>query len=115
MIDLNEIAEQCAKYSEMRVENGARIDIDPLKHCAGELFEAVDAREYFNLIRHFKSVSISEKTTLEEAKNSYADELMDAMYCLLLACHKDGIDVEKSLLKNIDKNRKRALCIGDKK
>ena len=113
MLDLNKIAEECNKYSIMRIKNGAKIDIDPLKACAGELIEAVEAKDNYDDNADLISVDLG--YLHDDIKADYADELMDAFYCLLVACHKDGIDVEKALLKNIDKNKKRALCMGDKK
>ena len=92
----------------MREEHGAfEKNDDILKHCAGELIEAVEAK---NMYKNTKD--IEEKVDL---CSIYADELMDIMYCVLVACKQDDIDVEKSLMNNIDKNKKRALCIGDKK
>lgn len=113
MVDLNELAEKCDKYSRMREKNGAFGDNDDvLKHCAGEVVEAVHAWEELFRCKISVEMPMSEK---EKALVDYADELMDAMYCLLVACKREGINVELALLNCIDKNRKRAEGKGDKK
>ena len=113
MIDLNKVAEECDKYSRMREENGAFPKNDSvLKHCAGELIEAVEAE---NWLQEISNVNYKwGKDDIEQAKNDYADELMDVMYCVLVLCKRAGINPEKALLKNIEKNRKRAEKKGDK-
>ena len=116
MIDLNELSGICEKYSKMRIENGAKIDEDPLKHCSGELAEAIIQRQKMYDILESELISKETKNKVQDIeKTKYADELMDVLYCVLVACKQDDIDVEKALMNNIDKNKKRALCTGDKK
>lgn len=113
MTDLNELARKCKEISDARQKNGG-VGNDPLKHCAGEVVEAVEAREYLNIIRRFDTVALSEKTTQEIAKADYAEELADVIICPLIAAADDGIDIESAVLNKIKKNEARALGLGDK-
>lgn len=112
MIDLNLIAKECDYFSHLREKNGAFQDDDLLKHCSGEVVEAVESRIIFNTYMKDKTTTPEEKKV---AKDDFANELMDILYCVLVQCSRSEIDPEKALEKNIDKNRKRALGQGDKK
>ena len=109
MVSLNEIAEGCLQVSQMRQKNGSRIDEDVLKHCAGEVAEAIIARE--------KLKRVNKEThphAYELMKGRYAEEIMDICICSLVASAELEIDVETALKKKFAVNEKRALGLGDK-
>lgn len=96
MIDLNNIAEQSLKIAEHRQ---LKTDtISTFKHCAGEILEAVESytRYVYSPI---------------EEKDSFPDELADVIMCTLTVSAKENIDIEKALLKCLEKNRNRARMI----
>lgn len=109
MININDIAEGCLQISNMRKQNGSTIDKDVLKHCAGEVVEATEARG--------KLERINKEThphAYELLKNKYAEEIMDICICSLVAGAELGIDFEKCLKNKFAINEKRALGMGDK-
>ena len=106
---LNEITKECYKIAQKRIENGSTMTKDNLKHCAEEVIESVEARTIYN--------AVGDSTVpeyLQELRDNFEDELMDVIVCVLIECGKYDIDVEKALERCMDKNKKRALCIGDK-
>lgn len=110
MIDLNNLKKITLKIGAKRIKNGANLSFDFLKHCAGELVEAVNAKfSYENAV-----VYSEDKTALEESKKNYADELADVIICVLNEAEKADIDIEKAIFDAVEKNRKRAEGIGDK-
>ena len=113
MIDLNELSKECKKISDMRQANGG-VGNDPLKHAAGEIIEAVEARDIAASI-DLDSLDTKTKQKYYNARQlDYADELADVIICALVAGAKENFDMEGAILRNVDKNRRRALCIGDK-
>ena len=109
MLDLNEIAKHSLKTSKQRLENGATFTKDNLKHCAEEVIESVQARTIYNAVG-----DSTVQEYLQELRDNFEDELMDILVCVLIECAENNIDIEKALLRCINKNNKRALCIGDK-
>ena len=96
MIDLNNIAEQSLKIAEHRKQ---KTDfLSTLKHCAGEVLEAVESYTKFVY------------SPVEE-KDSFPDKLADVIMCILTVSAKENIDIEKALLKCLEKNRNRARMI----
>lgn len=96
MIDLNNIAEQSLKIAEHRQQKTDTIST--LKHCAGEILEAVESYTRFVY------------SPVEE-KDSFPDELADVIMCILTVSAKENIDIEQALIKCLEKNRKRARVI----
>ena len=99
-MDLNETAAKALAISQKRAENGAFTNDEILKHTAGEVIEAVEAREYYRLN--------------DSNYNAYAEVLADVIICILIAAAMDGIDIENAVLEKMAKNQKRAERNGDK-
>lgn len=98
MIDLNELKKKAHENSKKRAENGGTKPLNTfnlLKHCATEVVEATEAHEKYS--------------------DYFSDELCDIICCVLIIAENEQIDIEQALLKCIEKNRKRAEGIGDKK
>ena len=96
MINLNDLAEQSLIIAEKR---GLATDtLSTLKHCAGEVLEAVDADNALS--------SCTEARDLYE--EGLALELADIIICALTACAGKGINVELALMKAMQKNAGRA-------
>ena len=93
MIDLNNIAEQSLKIAEHR--NQKTDFLSSLKHCAGEVLEAVESYTRFVY------------SPVEE-KDSFPDELADVIMCILTVSAKENVDIEQAILNCLEKNRKRA-------
>lgn len=95
MIDLNNLARQSLKIAEHRkLETDI---ISCLKHCAGEVIEANEAYNNWTF-------NVGEDM-------QFQDELADVIMCILTASAKENIDIEKALLKCLEKNRRRARTI----
>lgn len=93
MINLNEITKQSLQNAKDR---GQKTDtIHTLKHCAGEVLEAVEA--YIRFVYSPK-----------EMADNFPDELADVIMCILTICAAENIDIEKAILSCLEKNRKRA-------
>ena len=88
MVNLNDFASQAKIISERRgQEKGV---IPALKHCAGEICEAVEA------------------WTREPGSDSFSLELADIIICVLTVASETGTDIEKSLTEAMIKNAERA-------
>ena len=106
MIDLNFISKVALEYSKAREKNGTvekGTTLNLLKHCAGEIIEAQNARD--------KWIYGSGDFDSEE-KLEYAAELADVIMCILITSANDNIDIEKALKNCLEKNRKRADMSG---
>lgn len=106
--DLNEVAKTAYEIARKRAESG-KIEspndtLGMLKHCAGEVVEAMDAYNYF-----FYSED------LDNGLGKLASEFADIIICCLISCAYHGIDIEEAIEEAIKKNLKRAEGIGDKK
>lgn len=101
-MNLNELAKKCHAIMKKRMENGADISGDCLKHCSGELVEAVEARSVFRF------------SGFNADKRAYAHELADIIVCVLDQAVMDGIDIQKALEETVEKNELRASGKGDK-
>ena len=93
-MNLNEFANDCLDISKRRADLEESSVLDYLKHCSGEVLEAVDA--------YIKYV-----TVYSEVVDNFSLELADIIICVLLVCAKEGIDVEKALLDAMEKNKER--------
>lgn len=104
--DLNGLAAESAEISMKRAENGGTEPFSTqnlLKHCATEVIEAMEAYKDYNDIESAQD------------KKGFASELADIICCcMIIAAHKN-IDLEKAIEDCIEKNRKRAEGMGDKK
>lgn len=93
MIDLNNIAKQSLKIAEHRKQKTNALST--LKHCAGEILEAVESYTKFVY------------SPIEE-KDTFPDELADVIMCILTLSAKENIDIEQAISNCLEKNRKRA-------
>ena len=111
---LNDIAGQALANAERRQENGADVSTDTLamlKHCAGEVVEAMDAFD-----RYGDLLSVVEDEALcAHQRDAFAGELADIIACVLIIAGKNGIDIDRALQECMEKNRLRADGKGDKK
>ena len=99
MIDLNEHAQ---KAQEIAFNRWKKKDVDyhtpaMLKHCAGEVCEAVEAYDQY-LYEY-----------IESNRNKLAAELADIITCALIAAANEDIDIEKALKDCQQKNEARAM------
>ena len=100
-IKLNECAQNALYTAAKRQYNGANVKIETiLKHCAGEVIEAAEARSYWLLN--------------DSNKDAYAEELADVVICVMIAAANDGVDLEKAINNKMRKNAARAAMQGDK-
>ena len=105
MIDLNKLSKEAYSIAKKRELNGAFIQTEPmaiLKHCTGEVIEAVEA-----YCDYCKSVN---SDNLEKFEN----EIADIIVCCLIVSGYSMIDIEKALNRVMEKNRLRAEKQGDK-
>lgn len=90
MLDLNRMARISAEIADKR---GLSTDaLDALKHCAGEVVEAMEA---------FSDISYK----LDDKR--FRGELADIIMCVLSVCGAGGFDVEQMLTDCLSKNLKR--------
>ena len=99
MIDLNEHAQ---KAQEIAFNRWKKEDIDYhtpaiLKHCAGEVCEAVEA--YNQYLYEY----------IESNRNKLAAELADIINCALIAAANEDIDIERALQECQQKNEARVM------
>ena len=105
-MNLNEAAENAYKSALQRQHNGADVKIaEILKHCAGEVIEAQEARD--NWIACGGDYEAQEK-------DDYAKELADVIICALIAAKRDGIDIERAVNEKMQINAQRAAMQCDK-
>ena len=99
MLNINDLAEQSHALTERR---GYKTDVlSCLKHCAGEVTEAVEANTVYN--------RTGEKTD----QNHLAEELADIIICALTASAEEEIDIERAINEAMLKNAKRAYGTKD--
>lgn len=105
-MNLNEIAENAHRTAITRERNGGAVKIrDILKHTAGEVVEAAQAREAWASVEYIDGID----------KEDYAEELADVLICVLIAAYEDNIDIESAVNLKMQKNAQRAALEGDKK
>jgi NTP pyrophosphatase (non-canonical NTP hydrolase) len=93
MIDLNSIAIESLEIAEKR---DLKTDtVSTLKHCAGEVVEAMDAYTH----------SLYNKNLREE----FAMELADVIMCILTISGHLSIDIEKAIEDCLKKNKAREI------
>lgn len=105
-MNLNEIAENAHRTAITRERNGGAVKIrDILKHTAGEVVEAAQARAAWTSVDYIDGID----------KEDYAEELADVLICVLIAAYEDNIDIESAVNLKMQKNAQRAALEGDKK
>ena len=105
-MNLNEIAENAHRTAITRERNGGAVKIrDILKHTAGEVVEAAQARESWASVDYIDGID----------KEDYAEELADVVICVLIAAYEDNIDIESAVNLKMQKNAQRAALEGDKR
>ena len=114
MKGLNELSKEALRVAEKRIANGSAMTEDNLKHASEEVVEAVSARENYKHEKNLSNYTYVRESDLLADKFDFADDLMDVIVCVLIECAKYNIDVEESLTRCMEKNRKRAEGIGDK-
>jgi NTP pyrophosphatase (non-canonical NTP hydrolase) len=98
-MNLNEAAENAHKSAIERERNGGPKIRDILKHCAGEVIEAAEARV---------------RSGYEVQSDEYGEELADVIICILIAAYEDGVDIENAVNEKMRINAQRAAMRGDK-
>lgn len=94
MLNINDLAEQAHTLTERR---GYKTDVfSCLKHCAGEVTEAVEANTVYN------------RTGEKADQNHLAEELADIIICALTASAEEEIDIERAINEAMLKNARRA-------
>lgn len=94
MLNVNDLAEQAHALTERR---GYETDVfSCLKHCAGEVTEAVEANTVYN------------RTGEKADQNHLAEELADIIICALTASAEEEIDIESAINEAMLKNARRA-------
>lgn len=105
-MNLNEAAENAFNTALLREKHGAVLKIrEILKHCAGEVIEAQQARD--NWIACGGDYEAQEK-------DDYAKELADVIICVLIAAKHDSINIETAVNEKMQINAQRAAMQGDK-
>ena len=105
MINLNELSTEAYIVAKKRELNGAFIKTEPisvLKHCAGEVMEAIEA--YCDLAYELT----------DEYEEKFQNEVADIMVCCLIMSGYMQFDIEKAINRVMEKNRLRAEKHGDK-
>ena len=104
MINLNILSQEAYRISRKREQHGAVKIKDILKHCAGEVVEAAEARAAWESVEYFDGLD----------KESYSEELADVIICVMIAAARDGIDLESAINHKMIVNLQRAQMEGDK-
>ena len=99
MINLNEHATEAQTIAiNRRLKKGIEYKTPAiLKHCAGEVCEAVEAYNEYKFEPY------------ELKKEKLAGELADIITCALIAAANEDIDIEKALQECQQKNEARAM------
>ena len=87
-MNLNDFAKECLEISDKRKLDENTV-LDYLKHCSGEVLEAVDAY------------------IASGKKRDFELELADIIICVLLVSAKEQINIEQALKDAMEKNRAR--------
>ncbi len=105
-MNLNEAAQNAYTNAMQRERNGGAVKIgEILKHCAGEVIEAAEARdEWINNGGDRDS----------DAHDRYGEELADVIICALIAAYDSGVDIEGAVCRKMLINAQRAAMQGDK-
>lgn len=117
MIDLNDISKTSQEIAKKREKHGLGADtITCLKHCSGEVCEALQAFNEWQEDLKFGVVSmgVTDPDWQKDYKNEYGSELADIIICVLIAAANSNIDIEKAIAEKVAKNKKRAEGTGDK-
>lgn len=123
MIDLNGLCYLSLANATQRQMNGGNISTETrrmLKHCATEVIEATEAwTEYADERAKLETedyVSLDfQSEKVGRLRRKFESELADIICCCLIMAGKENIDIEQAINDCIEKNRKRAEGVGDKK
>lgn len=108
-MNINKLAKDALEISKRRIDLDESRSIDYLKHCSGEVVEAVEAYFRYKDFLSYKEEGDDFTTGLTEgAFSSFSSELADIIICVLLVAAKENVDIEQALLDAMEKNRKRA-------
>ena len=127
MIDLNKLSERMLQFATERQKNGAAVDTDTikmLKHCATEVVEATESYYPYKSLKElttdgtcfegFEEPDVVEKSFFDD-KRDFCSEIADIIACALIIAAKESFDIEGALLQCLEKNKRRAEGVGDKK
>ena len=92
-MDLKSASERAYEIAQKRGIH--ETTIEALKHCAGEVLEAVES---------YTKYVYSPK----EETDSFSDELADIIMCVLSICGAENIDIENAMWRCFVKNAERA-------
>lgn len=126
MINLNEKSKECFEVARKRFLNWQNVaspfdNLAMMKHCAGEVVEAMDALNFWQSVSNCDSCSKTfdaeqeekkeekaKRELLEKAKVDFSLEIADIIVSCLIMAHNNHIDIERALCECIQKNKKRA-------
>ncbi len=99
MIDINQMSAQAFEIAEKRgqYKHDEHDTTRALKHCAGEVVEAVEAYNDWTFL----------DTPKTDKKAEFTSELADIIMCVLSIAGAENIDIEKALKDCIVKNERR--------
>ena len=97
-MDLNEASIWAFETSKKRnqYKGDGNDTIRALKHCAGEVVEAVNAYDDWSLLDNPTN-----------RKQEFENELADIIICVLSICGSEKIDIEKAMERKMKINEKR--------
>lgn len=103
------MTDDCRRAFEFARGRGLSTDtLEALKHCAGEVLEAVEAyARYKGTHERFYGSRVDFVRELERQRQAFAGELADVVMCVYSVCGKEGIDIEGALEKCFLKNEAR--------
>lgn len=104
-MNLNELSCNAYFTARLREKNGGVKCKDILKHMAGEVIEAAEAREIWGAQTYDEGAE----------KDAYAEELADVLICVLIAAARDEVNLDEAVNLKMRKNAERAALEGDKK
>ena len=114
MIDVNRISKMAYDIAEKRCKHGAfgvheNTVQNLLKHCAGEVVEAMNAFDDWQ-----ENLKFGADWNKETSKEKFVGELADIIMCALIVAGKMNLDIESAIVACGEKNYKRANGNGDK-
>lgn len=103
------MTDDCRRAFEIARGRGLSPDtLEALKHCVGEVLEAVEAyARYKGTHERFYGSRVDFVRELERQRQAFAGELADVVMCVYSVCGKEGIDLGKALDECFQKNEAR--------
>lgn len=128
MINLNEKSKECFEVARKRFSNWQNVaspfdNLAMMKHCAGEVVEAMDALNFWQgasdcalcdedekeeAVLRQRSATVPRQRAVERARRDFSLEIADIIVCCLIVAHNNHIDIEKALFDCMKKNKDRA-------